>query len=158
MTLLDAILDFGRNHNLQVFGEYLCLFDSDDREHVKYVKFELDHLAEILAIQHTFKSHPMKGWAHEQIVNRRVEKWEYVKYPSYFVIAFEDCARSDPDYYGPMICEGFESFMEAYTEFWEAVGTDDRTPADVEPDEDYLRQEHARMAQEFVSLYEPEPE
>lgn len=156
MTLLDAILDFGRNHNLQVFGEYLCLFDSDDREHVKYVKFELEHFAEILAIRQVFKTHPMRGWAYEQIINRRVEKWVYVKYPSYFTIAFEDCARSDPEYYGPMICESFESFKEAYTDFWDAVGKDDRTPADVEPDEEFLRDEYARMAQEFASLYTPD--
>lgn len=156
MTLLDAILDFGRNHNLQVFGEYLCLFDSDDREHVKYVKFELQHFAEILAIRQVFKTHPMRGWAYEQIINRRVEKWVYVKYPSYFTIAFEDCARSDPEYYGPMIRESFESFKEAYTDFWDAVGKDDRTPADVEPDEEFLRDEHARMAQEFASLYTPD--
>ena len=157
MTLLDAILEFGLNHNLQVFGEYLCLFDSDNREHVKYVKFELEQYAEILTIQHVFKNHPQqRGWAYEQIVNRRVENWEYVKYPSYFVIAFEECARSDPDHYGPMICESFESFMEAYTDFWEAVGTDDRTPADVEPDEEYLREEHTRMAQEFSALCTPD--
>lgn len=123
---------------------------------MKYVKFELEHFAEILAIRQVFKTHPMRGWAYEQIINRRVENWVYVKYPSYFTFAFEDCARSDPEYYGPMICESFESFMEAYTDFWDAVGKDDRTPADVEPDEEFLRDEHARMAKEFASLHTPD--
>ncbi|MBS0466060.1 MAG: hypothetical protein JSS31_11800 [Proteobacteria bacterium] len=145
-------------HNVEVIDGHLCIFDSIERERVKYCKFDNVELIEALLVPRNFEPSPKSGQTSENLANTDLAKWAHVKYPNYFIIAFEDCARSDPDYYGPMICDSFELFMEAYRDFWYAVALDDRTPADVEPDEEYLREEHARMAKEFASLYTPDSE
>lgn len=143
-------------HNVEVIDGHLCIFDSKERERVKHCKFNIIQLIGTLLVERNFEFDIQGNHAFEKMVDTDLAEWAYVKYPNYFIIAFEDCARSDPEYYGPMICDSFELFMEAYRDFWHAVGTDDRTPADVEPDEEYLRETHARMAKEFASLYTPE--
>lgn len=49
MNIVNVLLDTPVNHNLEVIGEYLCLFDSAERNRIKFLKLEDGHIDELLA-------------------------------------------------------------------------------------------------------------
>ncbi len=155
MSIINSLLENHRGHNVEVIDGYLCLFDSEDREHVKFVKLEVEHVEEILEAREAF-SYGCAGRAaaFQAIVDSRVEKWLEIYKPRDFLVEFADYVMSDRPRYSTAIREGFESFMNAYKEYWRAVEDSiGRTPFDKQPSDDQLRRLYARLV-ERLNFYE----
>jgi hypothetical protein len=63
---------------------------------------------------------------------------------------------SDRSRYSTVIREGFDSFMDAYKEYWRTVEDSiEWTPFDERPSDDQLRRLHARLV-ERLTFYDRE--
>lgn len=155
MSIINSLLENHRDHNVEVIDGYLCLFDSEDREHVKFVKLEIEHVEEILEAREAFAyGSAGRAEAFQAIIDSRVEKWLKIYKPRDFLGEFADCVMSDRSRYSTVIREGFDSFMDAYKEYWRTVEDSiERTPFDERPNDDQLRRLHARLV-ERLTFYE----
>lgn len=155
MSIINSLLENHRDHNVEVINGYLCLFDSEDREHVKFVKLEVEHVEEILKAREAFAyGSPARAAAFQAIVDSRAEEWLEIYKPQHFLVAFANCVMSDRPRYSTVIREGFESFLNAYKEYWGTVaGSIERTPFDEQPNDDQLRRLYARLM-ERLNFYD----
>ncbi len=98
MNIVNVLLAAPVNHNLQVIGEYLCLFDSAERNRIKFLKLDDRHIDEMLAARfHVPDGSREQMGAFRRIVHSRVMEWVDVHYPDHFLGMFEDFALSDPE-------------------------------------------------------------
>jgi hypothetical protein len=155
MSIINSLLENHRDHNVEVIDGYLCLFDSEDREHVKFLKLEVEHVEEILEAREAFAyGSAGRAAAFQAIVDSRVEKWLEIYKPHHFLVEFADCVMSDRSRYSTVIREGFESFLNAYKEYWRTVADSiERTPFDEQPNDDQLRRLYARLM-ERLNFYD----
>ena len=149
MNIVNVLLDTPFDHHLEVIGDYLCLFDSDERTHIKFVKLEGQHVDELLAARfHSPNGSNGQAVALRRIVHSRVMEWVEVHYSDHFLGMFEDFALSDPEYFGPPICDSFEFFVAEYFRYWDAVSElMVRTPY---PTEEQLRELHASLVEQLA--------
>lgn len=160
MNIVNVLLDAPVNHNIEVIGEYLCLFESVERNRIKFLKLEDRHIDELLAARfHVTHGSLEQAAAYRRIVESRVQEWVGVHYPDHFLAMFEDLALSDPNYYASPICDSFEFFVAEYFRYWDAVSeVMVRTPYDQQPSEAQLRELHASLMDQLAPYVEAEEE
>ncbi|MFN9749341.1 MAG: hypothetical protein ACK53K_07925 [Burkholderiales bacterium] len=160
MNIVNVLLAAPVDHNLEVIGEYLCLFDSAARNRIKFLKLDDRHIDEMLAARfHASDGSREQMGAFRRIVHSRVMKWVDVHYPDHFLGMFEDFALSDPEYFGPPICDSFEFFVAEYFRYWDSVSElMVRTPFDQHPSEEQLRELHASLVEKLSPYAEADAE
>lgn len=148
MSIINSLLENRTSHNIEVIDSHLCLFDSTDRNHVKSIKLEVAHVEEILEARQKFKHGSLKrAAAFRNIVKSRVTEWSEINKPHHFCATFANCVMSDRRRYSAVVRESFESFLKAYTQYWDADPESlERTPFDEQPSEDQLRKLHVRLS------------
>lgn len=152
MSIINSLLENRTSHNVEIIDGYLCLFDSIDRNHVKRLKLEVVHIEEILKARKEFKSGGQKrAAAFRNIVESRVADWSEINKSHHFCATFMNIVMSDRKRYSAIVRESFESFLKAYTQYWESdPDSIERTPFDEQPNEDQLRRLHARLAERLA--------
>ena len=119
MNTINVLLDTPFGHNLEVIGDYLCLFDSEERDYVKFLKLEEEHIREIFYARFGGnKGVEAQEAALTDIVGTRVQEWQPVRNPKYFLDTFAIRVMSHPESYAPSVCTNFEIFVFEYYLFW----------------------------------------
>jgi len=140
------------SHNVEIYEDYLCLFDSIDRTHVKLLPLRQEYLDEAKQACSEFDFDSLKRVAaFARIVDSRVDDWRQVLTPELFIDAFKDNVYNYKKSYAAALTGSFEKFMEAYENFVSAFFDESMTtPFDTYPDEDDLRELQSELSAELV--------
>lgn len=139
------------SHNVEIYQDYLCLFDSIYRTQVKFLPLRQKYLDEAKQACDEFDFDSLKRVAaFAEIVDSRVDCWYQVWTPELVIDAFKDNYSGHKEYYASAVTGSFEKFMEAYENFVSAFFDESvTTPFDTYPDEDDLRELQSELSAEL---------
>jgi hypothetical protein len=135
-------------HGVEIHEDYICLFKSNYKNHVKFLTLEQKHLDEAAEACDDFAIDSVeRAGAFRDIVDYRVDDWSEILTSEFFLDSFTEEVYNHEKAYAQKLMGSFEDFMDAYETYWDAANEDiSRTPFDEAPSEEALRERHRELS------------
>jgi hypothetical protein len=148
----NEIFSTGLYNNIELIDGYVCIFESDEKERVKFAEYSSELERDILAARNKYPYGSLElNAAVKAAIQRRAQMcYLTIRTLHYCIEAFEDNVIGNRDAYEHLSSGSFEDYLHEYKRYWDAVGEFfEWTPLDEEPDESYLRAAHERFMKSF---------
>lgn len=142
----------GLYNNIELIDGYVCIFESDEKERVKFAEYSSELERDLRAAH---KKHPNGSLELNAAVKAAIERRAQICYltiqtPRYRIEAFENNIIGNRGDYEHLSQGRFEDYLLEHERYWAAVSEFfEWTPLDEEPDEAYLRAAHERFMKWF---------